>query len=233
MFYNVLIKTRNKLSNRNLDIEIHDQLQVDEENKDNTNAMLNKILYEKLSKNSPYVNYFKKIVEESKIEAHNNGKIGVNQNRFYFPELFKIVEQHFYSIPLWSGLVIGKWQIEKYGQLRFTRLSNNPCENYIGHVKNHLLLKKDAMPSELCAVLYERLQTKYFMHYYIGENFERKPRKIKDNIEKWQKKKVVRREKGFYYKNYSSFGLDSIHDEYIANSEGKEQDFDSTLFFAG
>ena len=231
IFLKALTKIRKKLTNRKIETHVNDELFSDNQKNETENAFFSKTLIGSLSKNSPYVNHFHQIVNNCKKESCYD-KVGINENRFYFPELFEIIEQHFYSIPLWSGIVIGKWQIEKYGEIRYTRLSNNPCENYIGHVKNHLLMKKDSMPSEFCAIIYESLQEKYFLNYHADEISKKKPQKLKDNVEKWQKKRIVKREKGFYYKNISNFGFFNDN-ENLMEYDDKLFDFDATLSLDG
>ena len=203
-FYKALTKTRIKLANREIEnFFIHDKDDV-KEVQDHNSAFFNKILVGKLSKSSPFVNYFNRIIDACKLEIQFEN-VGMNQNRFYYPELFNIIQQNFYSVPLWSCIVIGKWQMEKYGEIRFTRLSNNPCENYIGHVKNHLLKKNDTMPSEFCSILYESLQSKYFLHYFKGENLNFKSEKLKKNVEKWQKKKNCEERERFLLQEFFKF----------------------------
>ena len=231
IFYNCLTKTRKKLASRDIEAFLDCEL-TKKENVDIYGLSFNTKIEGKLSKNSPYVNHFKNIVINC-ISESKNGKIGMNKNRFYFPDLFKIIEQHFYCIPLWSGIVISKWQLEKYGEIRFSRLSNNPCESFFGHIKNHLIIKKDSMPSELCGILYENLQEKYFNHYNKDENFTKKPLKLKDNVEKWQKKRIIKREKGYYYKNISNFGLFPDYCEDSKDNCTDNTDFDALLSLDG
>jgi hypothetical protein len=69
------------------------------------------------------------------------------------------------------------------------------------------------MPSQLVGAIYEMLQMKYFLHYYKDESTNKKPSKLPEKLEKWKKKQICKREKGFYYKNNHQFG----HSSYKSN----------------
>ena len=126
-------------------------------------------------------------------------------NDFFFPNLFEIIIDYVHLAPLWSGSVICHWQMQFYKEIRFTRLTNNPVEGYFNHLKNHLV-PKNAMPSQLIGAIYEMLQMKFFLHYYVDECLKKKPPHLPEKLEKWQKRQISKREKGFYYKNFPSFG---------------------------
>jgi hypothetical protein len=72
------------------------------------------------------------------------------ENPFHAPELFTIIEERLYLVPLWSGIMIDKVGIGS------TRISNNHVENYFGLLKHQLLKGEQVMPSELTVQLYNR-----------------------------------------------------------------------------
>ena len=68
-------------------------------------------------------------------------------------------------VPLWSGLMI-------YDIFNLTRLENNCVENWFGHLKHDLLLRKRVASSELSTILYKRNKAKFFEFYSkSAENF--------------------------------------------------------------
>ncbi len=91
------------------------------------------------------------------------------------------------------------------------------------------------MPSELCGSIYEKLQVKYFLYYAEPENIDKKPAKLDIKIEKWKKLKMYKREKGFYYNNFTDFGkLDvAFENESVCESQIDFDDFinDKGSFF--
>ena len=88
---------------------------------------------------------------------------GCIKNEYYAPQLFAILEEKLYLIPMWSGIMI-KSELQNF-KIK-TRLTNNPVENWFGQVKNHILGKiKKRMASVLVTLLYKRLLSKYFEFY--------------------------------------------------------------------
>lgn len=71
-------------------------------------------------------------------------KIDQEQNEFFSPELFEIIQKYLYIIPLWSGIIIKNCRTVYKNNLRNigSRLTNNPVESYFGHLKNSILLRK-------------------------------------------------------------------------------------------
>ena len=86
-----------------------------------------------------------------------------------------------------------------YDIIHLTRLENNCVENWFGHLKHDLLLRKRVASSELSTVLYKRNKAKFFEFYSESEENIILQSNLK---EKWQdkKKKNLKREKGYYYK---------------------------------
>ncbi|CAF0948577.1 unnamed protein product [Brachionus calyciflorus] len=139
---------------------------------------------------SPFGSYFNDLIKsfESKIIKH--GKVFSNENEYYCPDLFDIIQDRLYLLPLWSGLMIRDVTFPYEVK---TRLSNNPVENYFGYLKNQLSLNKKST-SELVAVLYKRLSVKYCEYYnsdykYESDLFETLPK------ETWKKKNDRRKKK--------------------------------------
>jgi hypothetical protein len=237
VFMHSMMRIRTQLSNREQTITssedpkycIRDQ---DQEALLHENFIFSKDFEKNIKKNSPYVNHFEGILKSSKEIIPLSGDEPVNS--FFKPELFQIIQDYLYIAPLWSGIIIGAWQIQTYGEVRFTRLTNNPVENWFGHLKNNLIYK-NSMPSELCGSIYEKLQVKYFLYYAEPENIDKKPAKLDIKIEKWKKLKMYKREKGFYYNNFTDFGkLDvAFENESICESKIDFDDFvnDKGSFF--
>jgi hypothetical protein len=105
---------------------------------------------ESLKLSSPFRIYFDSKIQEIKnrMGISNQAVPTVASNVFYSPELFSIIEKMFFVIPFWSGLMLdGK---ELHGR---SRLDNNIVENWLGYLKNSLMLKKLVMPSELAGII--------------------------------------------------------------------------------
>ena len=169
-----------------------------------------------------YENLIKaRMLEESKTKSQELKII----NQYFFPELFSLIHKKLHLVPLWTGILIKQCQnnmLEKNQIqstepfLNITRLTNNPVENYFGHIKNNILMKKkNLMPSEVLGPIYQNLKSKYYQFYDSVSNvqetklFDRKMN-FSDVKEIWtDKKRKFKREKSFYYKST----LTSIEDE--------------------
>ena len=117
-----------------------------------------------LKAESPYTLYFGYILDSYKkiVEAHQSGDV---DNQFYSPDLFKIIVDYLHIFSFWNGSIISEILLKHSNYKIQTRLTNNPVENYFGHLKKNLLKYRKHMPSSLTAVLYDRLKIKYIQHY--------------------------------------------------------------------
>lgn len=105
----------------------------------------------------------------------NNTNSESNKNVYYNKELFAILQDQFYLLPLWSGIMIHNSNI--YSNTK-TRLSNNPVENWFSQLKNNILYGRRVSISELSSLVYSRNLAKYKLFY---EMFHTK--KIKEQKE--------------------------------------------------
>ena len=97
-----------------------------------------------------------------KSELQNNEKKTL-PNEFYCPDLFKILTERLYLLPLWSGLIIHN-EIKHYKVN--TRLSNNPAENWFEQVKYKVIKRKKVSTSEMVTPIYKRIFVKYINTFY-------------------------------------------------------------------
>ena len=81
------------------------------------------------AKDSPFTNYF----EKKSIEASFDE--GIEINDLYFPGLFQIIKRRLHLYPLWSGIMLKHFGIER------TRLSNNYVEKWFHDLKIDILQK--------------------------------------------------------------------------------------------
>ena len=126
-----------------------------------------------------YENLIKaRMLEESKTKSQELKII----NQYFFPELFSLIHKKLHLVPLWTGILIKQCQnnmLEKNQIqstepfLNITRLTNNPVENYFGHLKNNILMKKkNLMPSEVLGPIYQNLKSKYYQFYDSVSNVQ-------------------------------------------------------------
>ena len=90
----------------------------------------------------------------------------------------------------------------------FTRLSNNPVENWFKILK-HQILREQVKPSQHSSRVYKHLLVKYFEHYKPNDELlkayqysDKSKINKKDTQEIWKSKGSTNaRRKGFYYTN--------------------------------
>jgi len=151
--------------------------------------------------NSPFTMHYDLLMTQlnSDLNAKSkNNLLNVVLNEYFCPQLFAILEEKLYMIPLWSGIMI-RSEIENF-KIK-TRLTNNPVENWFGQVKNHILCKiKKRLASVLVTLLYSRLLSKYYEYYSTLEKKvdQNKTEKEKLNklYEQWSDKNIKRKNKG-------------------------------------
>ena len=234
LFLNALARIKSKLAKRD-DDKFFTEIFYDKVDKEKIPFSSENTIYsvdnsKNLKENSPYSKYFIQVLNSVASKPPKlRSKI---ENAFFQPTLFEIILDYIHLASLWSGLVIGNWQIFVNKEIRFTRLTNNPVEDYFNHLKNHLI-PKNCMPSQFTCAIYEMLQMKYLLLYYIDENLKTKPPKLPEKIETWQKKQIFRRQKGFYYKNFPNFGKFNFDFSNDGNILDVTSNFDSKTITQG
>ncbi|CAF1014569.1 unnamed protein product [Brachionus calyciflorus] len=161
----------------------------------------------KIKNSSHFESYFKILLKKfSQVIDEETNIDCFRANKFYCPDLFSIIENYLYILPLWSGILINEQK------LQVTRLSNNPVENWFNHLKNNMLKGERVMPSSLVALVYKKLLSKYILYYNDNDLILAQPKKSKLNIdeEKWKKdEKKSKKQKGFYFQKIKDFGKDN------------------------
>ena len=159
--------------------------------------------------------YFKNFVDKINTQTTISGSgIGIlNQNDYYSPQLFLILSDISYILPRWSGIILFSWQSLYPNKFeKFSRLTNNPVENWFRILK-HNILKEKQKPSVHSTKVLRKLLYEYYKNYekidqrsfdsIFGK--ETHNRKSDECEEKWSKKKVKKRTKGFYFSDDISF----------------------------
>jgi len=175
-FYDSLYAIMNSISNRRLNgedlpFQVTDKDKKIEEAKKELKNPLHRVFtksqFKSLKKESPFSKHYNQIIlnwKRSLQDEIDHNSIAVND--FYNPELFSIVHDYIYMLPLWTKILIKKVKPDlnlKYGTK--DKLDNNPVENYFDILKNKLLQNKLSTPSEICSVTYPRLHHKYELFY--------------------------------------------------------------------
>lgn len=76
--------------------------------------------------------------------------------------MFQLIKKRLYLVPLWSSIILADFGL--------TRLTNNPVENYFGHLKNRIIQKRLVSCSELACLLYTNIQAKYYQRFKEVQN---------------------------------------------------------------
>lgn len=86
-----------------------------------------------IKEKSPFRSYYDLLLQKDKqkrltpLEAH--------PNLYFAPELFELIRNRLYLMPLWSSVMIGDW-CSMTGRIPpRLRGTNNPVENYFNHLK--------------------------------------------------------------------------------------------------
>jgi hypothetical protein len=110
----------------------------------------------KIKESSPFTDYFKDLLKTFEIvESNNTSQV---PNTLYCPNLYTIIHDKLYIIPMWSAIMIGE---ELKEQEIKTRLTNNPVESWFSHLKNYILNKV----RKLKALVFNN------RHYYCYYNY--------------------------------------------------------------
>jgi hypothetical protein len=183
---------------------------------------------------SPYQQFFKAELHKLKHIIKTEEYDTSYENKFYSPELFNLIVDELYLMPLWTGVLISEVeQNDLYGVLKeIIRLTNNPVECYFKIIKVHYLLKNGAvMPSELISKLYSRLKSKFYSFYCrkrkepIFVSGLNKANDLSYKCETWKKgPSKTKRKKGYYMDNCSNFA--QLDDTNFENFENNIETFD-------
>lgn len=85
--------------------------------------------------NSPFHHYFAEVRKKLDEEFKQSGSKGLFENEFYCPELYNLLLDQFYLLPVWSGIMLDN---EMCSPVK-TRISNNIVECWFNHLKNRIM----------------------------------------------------------------------------------------------
>jgi hypothetical protein len=180
-----------------------------------------------LQKRSKFVKYFNLLESQLVVRSHENSSINT-PNTFYCPEMFEIIIEYLFAIPLWSQLMLGRWQKlnTKYKVEDVTNLTNNPVENWFDQVKNDLLQGKTTMPSIHAAKLHVKVEAEFYTHYKnenlsLNKSFS----SLQFQKEKWKLKKRY-----FKHKKSSYFRGSGMNNLFPNNHNTKNSKINGTVF---
>ena len=195
-----------------IDVELLSKITID---KSNLDIHINKENCHSIKQNSPFNKYFNSIIHSMTMDDSKKVE-NTGLNQYFAPELFNIIKDKLYLIPLWTGLMIRQCQrVQVHTEFvsndcnifNLTRITNNPVENRMEYLKNKLLMKRTRLvTSELVRPIYNDIKSKYFEYYYDDDLNQRNFdgfKSTKQINEKWMDKnlKNLKREKSYYYKN--------------------------------
>ena len=128
---------KRKLSNVIYEIDENtDEKELNEE----SNVIISDVEYENYKKESPFSIYFDKLITSFSKLIRNRNQIKT-KNKFYNPELFKIIKDCLHLLPFWTGLLIKEYS-DRTGKFKeATRFSNNPVECWFKILKHSILRK--------------------------------------------------------------------------------------------
>ena len=141
-----------------------------------------------LKKNSQFSLYFQTLL--TKIQKKSE-PININEeNEYYCSEMFNIIMDYLYVIPLWTLLTIERWQQmnSKYKNLVIQNLTNNPVENWFNQVKNNILQGNSTSPSIHASKMDAKIEAEYYIHYKIENiRLKRNNKSLADEKETFKK----------------------------------------------
>ncbi len=170
-FINSMIFIEHTIENRHVNPRIHFEESIkDKENLKIRNEIekarpFTKTQLKNVKKSSPFRKYFDKILKHKC--RRFDFDIKIEKNDFYNPGLFNLIDSYVALLPLWTGCFLNVLK-QKYKTFIFqelVRLHSNPGEKNFDILKNKIILKSGAMPSEVAALMYEGLQFKFDRDY--------------------------------------------------------------------
>lgn len=210
-----LIELRYELSNRNLSW-LDEVIQKNPGDKqkiyDDENNLFMLKSSKNLKQNSKFAKFFNRVIKkwESTNTASRVSKFKIfKQNKFYSPKFFKFIRDTLYLLPLWSPIIISKWQLLYPSYDKITSLSNNIVENWFKILKHTIIRRRKVNPSILCTDIYKYLLKNYFELYHPIriEFYPNDKKKNNKEEESWKDKRDSRKtKKPFFTLNTSTFG---------------------------
>ena len=167
------------------------------------------------------LSFYKKCIKEESIKKDQI----IKTNEFYKPILMKIIEKRIHLVPLWSGILISLDKDNFPQRTQLTRLTNNPVESWFGYFRNNILdinkrlkFKRLLFPSEIVIPYYNYLSMKFEQFYEkdcIDFSKSKDGHNNSEEEEKWEfkKEKKITKEKGIYFTNKFTFGIDNLKQE--------------------
>jgi hypothetical protein len=174
---------------------------------------------EPLVAESPYREFFDQIISNFNKDLSFGAIEKKELNPYFNIELFGVIKNMLYLTPLWTGLMLDQCKKQHFLSFKesFSRLDNNPVENYFGHLKDDILKKLvNLLTSEIASHLYLRIKAKY-IEFYLCKYSDDRPKivkrlnkkeikKKKTPMQVWKKNVKKKREKGIYYKSIHDYG---------------------------
>ena len=188
---------RQKLLERNIGFQFYNNKKCNQSQNqicENNNDFKKCETFKSLKQNSPFTTYFETLLTKyNKIVSEDNEKSDDITNEHFSPAIFNIFKNYLYIIPMWSGVMLGKWFSNNSSHLNnVSRLTNNPVECRFHHLKNYDLKNYKVKPSALSSIVYENISAKYFEHYsgILKQNNSKKHKKktsdlINEQEETW------------------------------------------------
>ena len=187
-----------------------------------------------LKKNSPFKAYFESFVKDilEKVPKESSK----NPNKYHSKQLYDIISEFYYIMPLWTGIIINMWESIYSNRESLSRLSNNPVENWSKILKTNILRHR-SKPSQHSTKVFKQLVTDYFLFYKaqgtgILQSVQLQKETTKEQEERWSGKNE--RKRGIFYKklDFSQLNkkeklfvnhsfLHEILEKELKNTEGK------------
>ena len=146
---------------------------------------------EPLVAESPYKEFFDQIISNFNKDLSFVSIEKKELNPYFNIELFGVIKNMLYLTPLWTGLMLDQCKKQHFLSFKesFSRLDNNPVENYFGHLKDDILKKLvNLLTSEIASHLYLRIKAKY-IEFYLCKYSDDRPKIVKRLNKKEAKKK--------------------------------------------
>jgi hypothetical protein len=175
-FINSMIFIEHTIENRN----INPKIRLEESLKDKEHFKIReeiekerpftKTQLKNVKKSSPFRKYFDKLLKKKCRRFDFDNKVA--RNDFFNPGLFNLINSHVSILPLWTGCLLNvlKQKSKTFKFEELVRLHSNPGEKNFDILKNKIVLKSGAMPSEVAALMYERFKYKFDRDYSTRMN---------------------------------------------------------------
>ena len=123
-----------------------DKIKEFEELSNDKNQDFKKIDKKSIKNNSPFSNYFNKLISNLSMLLQQNTR--AKENPFYKPDIFQLIQKQLYLAPVWSGFFLNahfeqkrEYYMSSYYEKKMpTKLENNRVENHFVNLKNGILI---------------------------------------------------------------------------------------------